>query len=195
MALALPTEPARLDAPTVRPGARDLWLEIGFGGGEHLAAQAAAHPDVAMIGAEPFAAGVASLAAKAARDGLDNIRIWPDVAKPLLAALADASLGRLFILFPDPWPKTRHHKRRLVDRDTLDTAARLLRVGGLLRLATDDHGYARWMLERLAPHPAFRAAAGAPGDWTRRPPDWPTTRYEAKRLTGAAPLYFEFIRG
>ena len=150
-------DPASLFA--TRPGS--VWLEIGFGAGEHLAAQAEAHPEIGFIGCEVFENGVARLVAEIARRDLTNIRIFPDDARVLLDALAPASLDRVFILFPDPWPKTRHHKRRLVSTATLDRLAVLMRKGAELRLATDERGYLAWMLEHATAHPAF-AMAGAP---------------------------------
>ena len=127
-------DPASLFAE--RP--ESVWLEIGFGAGEHLAAQAEAHPEIGFIGCEVFENGVARLVAEIARRGLGNIRIFPDDVRVLLDALAPASLDRVFILFPDPWPKARHHKRRLVSTATLDRLAVLMRTGAELRLATDD---------------------------------------------------------
>ena len=133
---------------------RALRLEIGFGGGEHLAAQAEAHPDTAFIGCEPFVNGVAKLLSRIEARGLANIRIHMDDARHLVAALPEASVERVDILFPDPWPKTRHHKRRLVSTAFLDALARVMADGGRLALATDHRGSARWMLARLVPHPA-----------------------------------------
>lgn len=173
----------------------DFWLEIGFGGGEHLAAQAAAHPDIGLIGCEPFVNGVARLIARIDEAGLANIRLHPDDARPLIAALPDACLGRVFILFPDPWPKARHHKRRLVTTALLDALARVMADGAELRLATDHGGYARWMLARLIAHPAFAWTARRPGDWRDRPPDWPATRYETKAQARGQPgIFMRFQR-
>jgi tRNA (guanine-N7-)-methyltransferase len=186
-----PIDPAALFE--TRPGS--VWLEIGFGAGEHLAAQAAAHPDIGFIGVEVFENGVARLVGEIARSGLGNIRVFPDDARVLLDALAPASLGRVFILFPDPWPKTRHHKRRLVSAATLDRLAVLMRPGAELRLATDDRDYLAWMLEHATLHPAFEWLARGPADWRERPPDWPPTRYEEKaRAAGRAPAFLRFAR-
>lgn len=176
-------------------GARDIWLEIGFGGGEHLAAQAADHPDIGLIGCEPFVNGVVSLLAHVRARGLANVRVWPGDARALMARLPDGCLARAFVLFPDPWPKARHHKRRLVAPPFLDEMARLLRPGGELRLATDDRDYAVWMLAHLTAHPALRWLARRPADWRARPPDWPETRYERKALAaGRRPVYLRFRR-
>ena len=117
---------------------RALWLEIGFGGGEHLAALAAAHPDVGFLGVEPFINGVAKLLRAIEAGPLVNVRILKDDARLLLEVLPAASLERAYVLFPDPWPKLRHHKRRIVNGRTLADLARVVRPGGELRLATDD---------------------------------------------------------
>src|SRR5690606_33622725 len=133
-------ESGGIDPGTLFPDGRPLWLEIGFGGGEHLAAQAAAHPDRGLIGCEPYVSGVARLLAVAEAQELANLRIVVDDARALLAALPDGCLERIFVLFPDPWPKARHHKRRIVNPATAAQFARLLQPGGELRLATDDMG-------------------------------------------------------
>ncbi len=172
----------------------DLWLEIGFGAGEHLAWQARRHPRIGFIGAEPYIAGVASLAARAAEDGLGNLRIHDGDATEALDRLPDGALGRVFVLFPDPWPKVRHWRRRIVDRPVLDRLARTMRPGAELRLATDHEGYLEWMLVRLLAHPAFCWTARSADDWRRRPPDWPETRYEAKaRDRGVRSTYLRFV--
>jgi len=200
--VALPAEGRALDPAALFAGPaagagkpRDIWLEIGFGGGEHLAWQAARRPDVGFLGAEYFVNGIASLLRHLRDAGLDNARIYEGDARALLARLPAESLGRAFILFPDPWPKARHHKRRIVRRDTLDALARALRDGVELRLATDDMDHARWMLERLLRHPDFEWLAERAADWRRRPADWPETRYEAKAVAaGRQPLYLRFRR-
>ena len=170
---------------------RETWLEIGFGGGEHLAWQAAANPDVGMIGCEPYENGIVALLGHVRDRGLANIRLWPDDARPLLARLAPASIARAFVLFPDPWPKARHHKRRLIQAPFLDLLATALRPGAELRIATDHADYLGWILERAPGHPAFtmveRLAA--------RPADWPQTRYEAWSVSeGRSPAYLRFLR-
>jgi tRNA (guanine-N7-)-methyltransferase len=172
-----------------------VWLEIGFGGGEHLAEQAERHPETGFIGSEVFENGVARLVGEVARRDLDNVRIFADDARLLLDRLPPASLGRVFILFPDPWPKLRHHKRRLVAPATLDRLAVVMRPGAELRLATDDLGYLVWMLEHVTAHPGFAWLARGPADWRQRPPDWPPTRYEEKaRAAGRTPAFLRFAR-
>ena len=172
-----------------------VWLEIGFGAGEHLAAQAEAHPAVGFIGCEVFENGVAKLLAEIEQHQLSNIRLFLDDARLLLAALSEASLARVFILFPDPWPKLRHHKRRIVSRTTLDALARVMIDGAELRLATDDRGYLAWMLEHTTRHPDFQWLARRPADWRNRPSDWPATRYEQKAIAaGRRPTFLCFRR-
>jgi tRNA (guanine-N7-)-methyltransferase len=184
-------DPARLFAQ--RP--RTLWLEIGFGGGEHLAYQAAAHPDVGLIGCEPFIGGVARLLSLIEAQGLANIRLFADDARLLMQALPDAGLERVFILFPDPWPKARHHKRRIVNPVTAGEFVRLLRPGGELRLASDDMDYVRAMLRALRARPELQWQARRPADWRERPADWPMTRYESKAVAaGRACVFLRFRR-
>ena len=197
LSLDLPAE-GLLDTASLFPDARAVWLEIGFGGGEHLAVQAGAHPEVGLIGVEPFITGVAKLLNLIEEGGLTNVRILVDDARLLLTALPDASIARAFILFPDPWPKLRHHKRRIVSRSTVPELARVMRPGAELRLATDDADYARWMLEAVLAERRFAWLAERAADWRERPPDWPATRYEEKaRAAGRAPVFlrFERVRG
>jgi tRNA (guanine-N7-)-methyltransferase len=179
-------EPARLflDAPSA------VWLEIGFGAGEHLALQAAAHRDIGFIGCEVFENGIAKLLGEVERLQLANIRLFTDDARLLIAALPPASIERVFILFPDPWPKARHHKRRIVSTETLDQLAQIMANGAELRLATDDQGYFAWMLERVTNHPAFEWRARRSADWRRRPSDWPPTRYEQKAHAAGRSAWF-----
>jgi len=189
-------EAGRLDPAALFPHrpAR-IWLEIGFGGGEHLAAQAAAHPEVGLIGCEPYISGVARLLSLIQAQNLTNVRLFTDDARLLMAALPDGCLERIFVLFPDPWPKTRHHKRRIVNPQTAAEFARLLVPGGELRLATDDMSYARAMLLVLRARPELRWQAKRPADWRQRPADWPVTRYEEKALSaGKACVYLRFRR-
>jgi tRNA (guanine-N7-)-methyltransferase len=184
-----------IDPAAVFPQADELWLEVGFGGGEHLAWQAAHHPNIGFIGAEPFINGVAKLVTAIDAEGLDNIRIHFGDARPLIEALPDGCLQRLFVLHPDPWPKKRHHKRRMVSPWFFGEAARLLAPGGQLRVASDIADYIRWTLMHAQAAPAFEWAATHPADWRARPPDWPQTRYEAKAIReGRRPTYLIFHR-
>lgn len=172
----------------------ETWLEIGFGGGEHLAAQAERHPAVRIIGAEPFLNGVASALRHIDERGLANVRLHQGDAREVMAALPDASIARVFVLFPDPWPKARHHKRRLVQPQVVAALARVLKPGGALRFATDWAEYADWALERFAGAPAFRWPAERADDWRAPPADHVTTRYEEKRLGDCAPVFLDFER-
>ena len=174
--------------------ARHLWFEIGFGGGEHLAAQAAAHPEVTIIGCEPFLNGVGSALRHIEEAGLKNVRVLTDDARPLLDRLPDASLERIFILFPDPWPKTRHHKRRFIQAETVADFARVLKPGGRVRFATDWADYADWALERFLANPDFTWPAESQADWNTPPADHITTRYETKGLGDCKPVFLDFIR-
>ena len=175
--------------------AATIWLEIGFGGGEHLAQQAERHPEIGFIGCEVFENGIASLLGEIERRRLGNIRIFADDARLLIAALPPASIDRVFILFPDPWPKRRHHKRRIVSRETLDRLAEIMTDEAELRLATDDRGYLCWMLERRHRPPGLRVAGPLPRRLARAPADWPPTRYEEKaRAAGRSPAFLRVRR-
>jgi tRNA (guanine-N7-)-methyltransferase len=195
MSFALP-ENGLLDPLGLFPSAHEqIWLEIGFGGGEHLAEQAEHHPEIGFIGSEVFENGIVKLLGEIDRRRLDNVRIHPSDARPLLAALPPRSVDRVFILFPDPWPKARHHKRRLVAPATLDRLAEIMTDGAELRLATDDPSYLAWMLEHLTAHAAFSWTARRPADWRERLGDWPPTRYEQKaRKAGRPPAFLRFVR-
>jgi tRNA (guanine-N7-)-methyltransferase len=173
----------------------DVWLEVGFGGGEHLLWQAEHHPGVGLIGCEPYVSGIAKLLSKMAANQLPNIRLYPEDARDVIAALPNASLGQVFVLHPDPWPKTRHHKRRFIQMEMLDELARVMKPGAELRFATDDAGYLTFALERLMAHPSFRWVAETAEDWRVRPEDWPQTRYEAKAIKqGRVCTYLRFLR-
>lgn len=174
---------------------RPVWLEVGFGGGEHLAIQAETYPEIGFLGCEVFENGIAKLVCEIDRRRLVNIRIFPDDARLLVALLPAASIERVFILFPDPWPKERHKKRRLVTSDTLDRLAAVMTGGAELRLATDDADYLSWMLARVTRHPEFEWPARRPDDWRERPADWPPTRYEEKaRAQGRIPYFLRALR-
>ncbi len=176
-------------------GYSDVWLEIGFGQGEHLAAQAQANPGILFIGCEPYADGVSSLLRAIESRAIGNVLVHDDDARVLLDSLPDAGIGRLFLLFPDPWPKRRHHKRRFVSPTNLDRITRVLLDGAEFRFATDHAEYARWTLRRAIDHPDLEWPAERPADWRARPADWPPTRYEEKaRAQGLASTYLRFRR-
>ena len=185
-----------LAAFTPRPA--ELWLEVGFGGGEHALAQAAANPQAGLIACEVFENGICSLLSRVVPEGQEataplpgNLRLWDDDARPLLRALPDACLDKLFLLFPDPWPKARHAKRRFVHPEMLKLAARVLKPGAEWRIASDDPTYQAWVADVLAAQTLFDVPAPA----TTRPDGWPPTRYEAKALTaGRTPRYWGIYR-
>jgi tRNA (guanine-N7-)-methyltransferase len=176
------------------PAAAETWLEIGFGGGEHMAEQAARRPDVLILGAEPFLNGVASAVRHVEERSLANVRLLQGDARALLAVLPDASLTRIFVMFPDPWPKTRHHKRRLIQDDVIAQMARALVPGGGVRFATDWAEYVDWTLERFLRAPHFAWSAERADDWRTPPADHVTTRYETKRLGDCDPVFLDFER-
>ncbi|MDX2257378.1 MAG: tRNA (guanosine(46)-N7)-methyltransferase TrmB [Hyphomicrobiaceae bacterium] len=167
-----------------------VWLEIGFGGGEHLVWQAREKPGIGLIGCEPFEDGVVKVLSAIEEHGIDTVRLHADDARPLLRVLTAASIDRVFVLFPDPWPKKRHVKRRLVGKPLLDEIARVLKPGGELRLATDIDDYLRTMLIALDGDARFLWSAAGPADWRERPSDWPQTRYEAKAIREGRRGYF-----
>lgn len=191
--LQLPTAPG-FRPVSLFPGARAAWLEIGFGGGEHLVAQAAANPDTGLVGCEPFIEGVAKAVAGIEDNALGNVRLWPDDARPLLEAFAPASIHRVFILFPDPWPKRRQQKRRLVQPDFVAELARIIVPGGRLRFATDVASYADEALLAFLGNEGFRWEAARADDWRCPPADHVTTRYETKKLGDCAPVWYDFVR-
>ena len=172
-----------------------VWLEIGFGGGEHLAAQARAHPDVNIVGCEPFVNGMAKLLAAVDQEKLGNIRVWDDDVTRLLPTLPDGSFDRVYILYPDPWPKRRQRKRRLVSDEMLDMLARVMRPGAELRFASDIDDYIGWVLARVLRSAHFRWTATRADDWRKPYEGWPGTRYEAKAIReGRVPSYLTFVR-
>ena len=171
---------------------REVWLEIGFGGGEHLVAQAAANPEVGLIGCEPFVNGVAMALRRIEEAGVPNVRLHPGDARDLIEILAPGSLGRVFLLYPDPWPKARHHRRRFMNPENLALLAPAMREGAVLRVATDIPDYADHAREAGRAAPGFRETTADPlRPWA----DWPGTRYEAKALAaGRTPQYLTFVR-
>ncbi|SET19618.1 tRNA (guanosine(46)-N7)-methyltransferase TrmB [Oceanicella actignis] len=189
--------PARtpIDLAELFGGPRPVWLEIGFGGGEHMLAQAAANREVGIIGCEPFVNGVAMFLSHMARHGIDNVRVHAGDARDLMDVLPEGAISRVFLNYPDPWPKARHRKRRFVNPENLDALARVMAPGAELRLATDIGDYARHALAHVMDHSAFVWTAERPEDWRRPWPDWPGTRYEAKALReGRTPIYLTFRR-
>lgn len=161
------------------------WMEIGFGSGEHLIGLMKQHPDIFMIGAEPFINGMANFFQHLADEKmpLSHIRVWMDDALLLARRLPDACLDRLYVLNPDPWPKKRHHKRRIINHDNLSVFARILKSGGQLIMATDVDELAGWMITQASLHPAFTWTAEKADDWRMMPEDWISTRYEIKGKT------------
>lgn len=169
---------------------REVRLEIGFGGAEHLLAAARAAPDIGFIGCEPFINGMAKMLACIAREGLVNIRLWPEDAAPLLERLPVASLGRIDLFYPDPWPKRRQRKRRFISAETLGSMARALRPGGVFRFASDIDDYVGWTLARLAQQRQLSWSPQVVTDWTQPFEGWVRTRYEAKAVAaGRLPSY------
>lgn len=177
---------------------RAVWLEVGYGGGEHALAQAEANPEIGLIACEVFENGICSLLARLVDEGAEatgplpsNLRLWDDDARSLIRLLPDDCLDRLFLLFPDPWPKARHAKRRFVHPAILPDLARVLRPGGIWRIASDDPTYQAWVAEVMATQRLFNVPSPA----TLRPEGWPPTRYEAKALAaGRQPLYWSLTR-
>ena len=196
--LALTREQAGDPLAAFTPRPAQLWLEVGFGSGEHALAQIAAHPEAGLIASEVFDNGICSLLSHLVPEGGEeaaplpgNLRLWTDDARTLLRLLPDRSLDRLFLLFPDPWPKARHAKRRFIHPALLPLLARVLKPGAEWRAASDDPTYQAWVAEVMAAQTLFDARPPVTG----RPPDWPATRYEAKALReGRTPRYWTFVR-
>jgi tRNA (guanine-N7-)-methyltransferase len=192
----LPVDGRRLDPRLLfRSAVSQVWLEIGFGAGEHLVGQALTHPDVGCIGCEPYIPGVAALLTRVEKLGLEGVRVFPDDAGRLLSCLRDDSIDRVFLLFSDPWPKRRHHRRRFIRPDTVAELGRVLRPGGELLFATDDMDYARWTLALVTDSGALEWRARRPLDWRVPPAGWVQTRYQTKALArGARCVYLRFRR-
>ncbi|MEM6887273.1 MAG: tRNA (guanosine(46)-N7)-methyltransferase TrmB [Pseudomonadota bacterium] len=175
-------------------GERPVWLEIGFGAGEHLVHQAGAHPDVGIIGAEPYINGVATLLGKIRRAEVQNLRVHPGDARDLFDVLPDRSIDKVFLLYPDPWPKLRHHRRRFVTPEHLTPLSRVMARGATLRIATDIEDYVRQTLQQVPKH-GFEWCAEGPDDWRMPWDDWLSTRYEQKAVReGRPPHYLTFRR-
>jgi tRNA (guanine-N7-)-methyltransferase len=188
------SEPGTLKLKELFPDSREVWLEIGFGGGEHLAGQAERHADVGFIGAEPFVDGVAKLLTALDERKLTSVKVRRGDARDLVATFADSSVDRAFILFPDPWPKTRHRKRRLVQAEFVKELARVLKPGAQLRFATDWADYASRALADVLRDGRFVWGAECADDWRVAPADHVTTRYQEKRLGDCAPVFLDFVR-
>ena len=173
----------------------EYWLEIGFGNGEHLTGQAQNNPHIGMIGCEAFINGVSMAVKDATEKELQNVRFWGDDALPLLETLADESLSRIFLLFPDPWPKTRHYKRRFIQTHTVALFVRKLKTGGMIRLATDDRPLAEWMLLHAVQNPQLTWRDWQKADWKTPPEDWIETRYQQKAAQqGRQGHFMDFIK-
>jgi tRNA (guanine-N7-)-methyltransferase len=190
--VALP-DSGRLDLAAMFPSAQGFALEVGFGGGEHLAAQALAHPDWGFIGVEPFINGVAKALAHIEAASLSNVRLSMGDGRSVLERLPEGTLDAIYILHPDPWPKVRHLKRRVVQPETLDQIVRVLKPSGEFRLATDVPDYAVWTLAHATARTDLRFIAEGPDDWLVRPADWPETRYGQKaKLAGRGIVHLRF---
>ena len=173
----------------------DVWMEIGFGAGEHLVGQAAKNKEIGFLGCDPYINGVASLLSQVNKEHLSNIKVFDDDVRLLTPKLPAASLGRIFLLYSDPWPKKRHHRRRITSELNINEFARLLRPGGELRFATDAFEFATWTLERMLRDRRFVWLARRSCDWQLPPADWVETRYEQKACArGVGSVYLSFLR-
>lgn len=193
--LRVPKSPPIQDLTTLFSApVKAAWLEIGFGGGEHLKAQLDANPDVGIIGCEPFLNGVANLLKQCQKQDLGRLRVHDDDVRLLFDLFPKGQLERIYILFPDPWPKARHHKRRLIQIELIETLSTLLIPGGEIRIGTDDHPYVEHIIEVFQALPQFNQLDGPkdpnPETWPPRPEGWPVTRYERKAVT--KPGFFVF---
>lgn len=172
-----------------------LWLEIGFGKGEHLAWQAKQNPTIGLIGCEPYLNGMVAMLDLVGQQALTNIRLYGDDARDILEALPEACLDRVFLLHPDPWPKRRHAARRFINHPNLDLIARVLKPGGLFRASTDDPVYRQWTALKMLQRKDFIWTARSKHDWLTQPDDLPTTRYANKAVReGRYDVYFDFER-
>jgi tRNA (guanine-N7-)-methyltransferase len=175
-------------------GGKPAWLEVGFGGGEHMVHQAANNPDVGIIGCEPYINGVAMLLGKIRKAGVENVKVHPGDVRDMFDVLEAESISKAFLLYPDPWPKTRHHRRRFVTEEHLVPLHRVLKPGAIFRVATDIEDYVRQTLQEV-PRFGFEWLAEGPTDWRNPWDDWISTRYEQKALReGRTPHYLTFRR-
>lgn len=189
-------ESGQLDPQTLFAGASRVEIEIGYGGGEHLRRMARANADAGFIGCEVFSGGIAKMLEAIVAEDIGNVRLFTDDALRLLQKLPDASIAGVHLLYPDPWPKTRHHKRRFVSPLTLSELARVVKPGGFFRFATDIEDYANWTLAHVLRSPQWRFGPTTPGSWHIPYPGWEPTRYEmkARREGRALSFYFTFSR-
>ena len=172
-----------------------LWLEIGFGGGEHLAAEALANPNAGYIGCEAYLNGLAKALALIESNSLRNVRLYNGDARAVIEALPRDALDGVYLLYPDPWPKRRHHDRRFLSSAMLAQLARIMRPGAALAFTTDIDGNAGWTLAHVLGSPDFVWAASGPDDWQKPWAGWTGTRYESKALrAGRRPVYLTFLR-
>ena len=171
-------EPKILFPKIINP--KKIILEIGYGGGEHIARKALENPNIAYIGCEVFSGGIGKLLDKIDKSDIKNIRLYSDDAIKLLAALAPNSIDEIYLLYPDPWPKTRHNKRRFVSLATLDAMAEVLKPDGLFHFATDIEDYANWTLAFILRHDKFHWNVQTPNSWHQPYVGWQATRYEKK---------------
>jgi len=191
--LAIPQGP--INPRGIWPKMAEIWVEIGIGGGEHLLHQAARNPNVQLIGFEPYQNGMAKTLVSLATEKLDNVSLEMNDARGVLERFADASLDRIFILYPDPWPKRRHWKRRIIQPQFVVELARLLRPGGTLRFVSDIQHYQQWALRRILDNGDFKWSCETCRDWQDPPSDHCTTKYEQKAFREKRqPAYLHFVR-
>ena len=175
-------------------GKKPVWLEVGFGSGEHIVHQAAGNPDVGIIGCEPYINGVATLLGKIRKAGVTNIMVHPGDVRDIMDVLPEGSIDKAFLLYPDPWPKSRHHRRRFVTEEHLVPLAKCLKIGAEFRVATDIPDYVRQSMEQI-PQFGFTWSAEQPSDWREPWVDWFSTRYEQKAFReGRTAHYMTFFR-
>lgn len=193
--LRLHPEDEAIEPELIMPEACEVWLEVGFGKGEHMLAQAAAHRDVLLLGCEPFVNGLAGCLAGIDETGITNVRLWDGDAREVIDSLPAESLARVFILHPDPWPKRRHHKRRIINISLLESLARVMKGGAELRISSDVPDLVDWVIVQFDRQRDFIWLANSAADWCDQPLDWPETRYASKALRqGRRPYYLRFVR-
>ncbi|WP_018688897.1 tRNA (guanosine(46)-N7)-methyltransferase TrmB [Ahrensia kielensis] len=194
IAIDTDTAPASMSALFEHAPAK-VRLEIGFGGGEHLIHEATRFPDIGFIGVEPFVNSMAKFLANASEAGLENLRVYDDDATQLLDWMPANSIDGIDLLYPDPWPKKKHWKRRFVNPQNLSRFARVMKPGSLFRFASDIDTYVNWTLNHCDEHPDFEWLAQTADDWHTPYGAWPGTRYEAKAFReGRTPAYLTFLR-